>query len=81
MSNHIVTANVHAGYRSDHNMVSLSIKEPQKKRGPGLWKFNESLLDDRTYCKTIRDLCIDVVKQYALPMYSDEFTSNVNSFN
>ena len=38
---HVTTVNIHSGYRSDHNMVYLWLREPQKKRGPGIWKFNE----------------------------------------
>ena len=52
--NHIVSASIHAGYRSDHSIVSLSIKEPQMERGPGLWKFNASLLEDKTYDEMVR---------------------------
>ena len=78
--NHVTTARMHAGYRSDHNIVSLNIKEPQKTRGPGLWKFNESLLDDEAYIVLVRQVIIDVVKQYAIPVYSDEFSSNPNNF-
>ena len=78
--NHVTTARIHAGYRSDHNIVSLNIKEPQKARGPGLWKFNESLLDDEVYIELVKQVIIDVVKQYAIPVYSDEFSSNPSNF-
>ena len=54
LTNYLLSASVHAGYRSDHNIVSLTIKEPQMKRGPGLWKFNASLLEDKTYDELVR---------------------------
>ena len=31
---HVVTATIHAGYRSDHSIVCVAVKEPQKKKGP-----------------------------------------------
>ena len=40
-------------YRSDHSTVVLSIKINEFKKGSGLWKFNNSLLKDSEYIKTI----------------------------
>ena len=33
----------------DHKAVKLKLNSPDNKRGPGLWKFNNSLLDDEGY--------------------------------
>ena len=39
----------------DHSAITLHIKNiPEKNRGPGLWKFNNSLLEDETYVKNIK---------------------------
>ena len=77
----IVSANIHAGYRSDHNIVSLNVKEPHMKRGPGLWKFNAALLEDQEYNELIRKLTINIVKQYALPIYNNEYISDPINFD
>ena len=81
LMSHITTASIRAGYRSDHSMVTICIIEPQKKRGPGLWKFNESLLGDKTYTKMVGQLIFDIIKQYAVPIYSEEFISNSSHFD
>ena len=42
---------------SDHDFVSFVFDIPECiKRGPGVWKFNNSLLDDKTFCDRIRIL-------------------------
>ena len=53
---------VSPGYRSDHNVVTLHINSPQKKRGPGLWKFNEPLLNDENYDVVVKELIFSAVK-------------------
>ena len=41
---------IEPGYGSDHSLISLSLyKSEQSKQGPSFWKFNTSLLRDRTY--------------------------------
>ena len=35
-------------YRSDHSSVVLSLEINEFKNGKGLWKFNNSLLKDKT---------------------------------
>lgn len=78
---HVVTATIHAGYRSDHSIVCVAVKEPQKKKGPGLWKFNESLLNDEQYDDMVREVIANAVKQYAVPIYNDAFLCNPNNFD
>ena len=41
------------GLESDHSAVSLILHDDNWKRGPGYWKFNESLLYDETYLATL----------------------------
>ena len=44
---------------SDHDFVYLSIQSSgNNSRGPGCWKFNNSLLNDRAFCEYITT-CID----------------------
>ena len=41
--------------RSDHDFVSFLFEIPDAiKLGPGVWKFNNSLLDDKQFCDIIR---------------------------
>ena len=76
----IISSNVISGYRSDHKIVSLNIVEPQKKRGPGLWKLNDSLLEGKDYNELVRRVVSDVVQQYAIPLYTKEFMTDSKNF-
>ena len=39
-------ATIDSGVKSDHNIIRLALSLGQSKRGPGLWRFNNMLLDD-----------------------------------
>lgn len=43
--------------KTDHSLITLKIKSPQnEKRGPGIWKFNESLLNDIQFVNELKEL-------------------------
>ena len=81
LTSHLVSTKVIPGYRSDHSIVALEIKLPQKKRGPGIWKFNDSLLGDAEYDKRIKECVVETIRQYIVPVYSDEFINNSTNFD
>ena len=39
---------------SDHDIVEISLRVGIQIRGPGLWKFNNSLIEDTDYCKEMK---------------------------
>ena len=41
-------------YRSDHSPITITFTINDQKRGPGGWKFNNNLLRDPTFIKTIK---------------------------
>ena len=42
---------------SDHDFVYFVFQIPDAvRRGPGVWKFHNSLLDDKNFCEEIRNL-------------------------
>ena len=47
------------GFRSDHSIVQFQLNFDLPNRGPGYWKFNNSLLLDRDYLERINSL-IDI---------------------
>jgi len=49
----------------DHRAVKLKFKCPNNRRGPGLWKFNNSLLDDEGYVNLIRESYSCISEKYA----------------
>ena len=81
LSNLCIEQKILPGYRTDHNMITLEIKINDAARGPGLWKFNESLLNDEKYIDLV-DNCIETtVEQYALPIYSPGYLTDVDNYN
>ena len=40
--------------RSDHHMLVLNIELHDEKKGPGIWKFNNSLLENEEYVQRIK---------------------------
>ena len=50
----------------DHKAVFLSIHLNEEfKRGPGLWKFNNMLLQDECYLQLIKDYYPCILRKYA----------------
>ena len=49
----------------DHKAVKLKLNSPNNKRGPGLWKFNNSLLDDESYATLIRENYFLISEKYS----------------
>jgi len=47
----VTNIDISAYYDSDHSPVTISIKpeDKQEKRGPGYWKFNNSLLENKDF--------------------------------
>ena len=63
-------------YRTDHNMISLCFPNSEPHRGPGLWKFYESLLGDENYVEIVIKCINQTLEQHCIPVYSYEFLCN-----
>ena len=72
----VENVSIEPSYRSDHSMVLLELKFSQFIKGKGLWKHNNSLLEDLEYLNTINEKITDIKKQYALPVYN---LDNINA--
>ena len=44
------------GFRTDHSMLCAEMEFNCKRRGPGYWKFNTSLLRDKDFLQSINNL-------------------------
>ena len=75
------TCYIESSYRSDHSPISLSLTFNDFKKGRGLWKFNNSLLYDKEYLECIRDVILNVKKQYAVPVYNMDNIHNIPDEN
>ena len=49
LSSHCSDFQINPGYRTDHCIITMCLHAGDSQRGPGLWKFNESLLKDEEY--------------------------------
>ena len=62
---HMVSkTSISVSLNSDHSVVNLDINISNEIRGPGFWKFNNSLLKDSQYLKFISDLINNVKCTY-----------------
>ena len=68
------------GYRTDHCLVVMQIQLTEVERGPGIWKFNESVLQDSEYINIIKTAITNIVFQYAVPVYNEEYVTDYNNY-
>ena len=65
-------------YRSDHSPIILQLKLNNFSIGRGLWKFNNSLLFDKEYIKSVKEVISKTIEQYASPVYNRENLSTID---
>ena len=75
----IKNSSITPGYRSDHSLVSMSVRTKEFKRDRTYWKFNNSLLKDKVYVRMIKQLIEKVKQQYSIMIYSPEALNNIPS--
>lgn len=68
--NMVQESEILASYKSDHSPVLLNLKLNEFTHGKGLWKFNNSLLYDNDFLKTINQKIHEIKQRYALPVYN-----------
>ena len=54
LASNIKRSTISPGYRTDHSLVTISIRKKEFKRDRPFWKFNNSLLKDKSYIKAIK---------------------------
>jgi hypothetical protein len=60
--NTLTSTKIEAGFKSDHNFITMSIRLSDLKRGKGTWKFNNDLLTDKTYVDLIKALLLEEIE-------------------
>ena len=68
------------GYRTDHNIITLTIHNKQRK-GDGIWKFNVSHLRDDEYRERITACIVRTIKQYATPVYHEQIYDTTEHYS
>ena len=76
MSTFVTNADIKAGYRTDHSMITLTLTLGKESKNKLLWKFNNSLLKDKLFAEEINDVIKAVVEEYAaLPYIPEELVA------
>ena len=65
IASQVVEVGTKTSIAPDHKAVKLRFNLINSKRGPGLWKFNNSLLKDETYVNLIQDSYPDIIQKYS----------------
>ncbi|KAL9978330.1 hypothetical protein ACROYT_G015830 [Oculina patagonica] len=65
MSPKVFVADIKISVAPDHRAVRLGVKMANNKRGPGLWKFNNSLLKDQEFKMQIQNNYPVIKAKYA----------------
>ena len=63
--NWVVKTDTKVSNAPDHKAVVLDIKILSEKRGPGLWKFNNSLVEDNEYVELIEENYAAICEKYS----------------
>ena len=81
VSDHIVPivqdVDTEYGYRTDHSVILLKLKLNETFKCNTFWKFNTSLLKDKTYIDEINEEITNVKREYAASPYARETIDNV----
>ena len=50
---------------TDHSICTLDLDLSTTKRGPGLWKFNNTLLEDEVFCSKVKEIILGVQRVHS----------------
>ena len=62
-SQKVTKADIEPGIKSDHSVISLEVELTGNKRGPGLWRFNNSLLENKQITGQIRAQILSAIRR------------------
>ena len=65
VENWVIKTNTKVSNVLDHKAVVLDLKILSEKRGPGLWKFNNSLVEDNEYVELIEENYAAILEKYS----------------
>ena len=70
--------NIETKYRSDHAPISIQIELCKHTRGPGTWKFNNSLLMNEDFIKLIKKEIVYFKLTCAATPYNQDYISSIS---
>ena len=71
---------IEPGYRTDHNFATVKLSFKDMDKGPGIWKMNDSVLQDSEYADIVNETIKQAVIQYAIPLYQYDYIKNVECY-
>lgn len=80
MINKYTKSNIKPGYRSDHSMITLELKASSKIHTKTFWKFNSTLLKDKEYIQSVKDVIHTIKLEYMPLCYTPETIANLELF-
>ena len=51
--NKVIESKIQPSICTDHSLISITLEVSNVKRGPGVWKFNDSLLEDKDFVEKL----------------------------
>ena len=66
------------GYRTDHSLVTLTLRKEEFKRDRPFWKMNNTHLRDENYLNEIKKVIREIKLRYAVPVYNMEKIDEVD---
>ena len=61
----IINAEILAGYKTDHSMITLQISLHSSTRGWGFWKLNTSFLSETEYVNQIKSTIAQTIDEHS----------------
>ena len=55
LAGNVINTDITLGCKTDHSLVTIEIEDNSLKKGPGVWKFNNKLLQDESFCEKIKE--------------------------
>ena len=69
----VKNCDINISYRSDHSTIELQLLLNNFIQGKGIWKFNNSLLENPNYLNLVNNIIDEEKLQYARPGYHPEY--------
>ena len=71
---------INISYRSDHSTIELQLLLNNFIRSKGVWKFNNSLLENPNYLNLVNNIISEEKSHYARPIYYPEYIKQNTDF-
>ena len=65
-------------HRSDHSPISITFSFNDQPRGRGVWKFNNSLLNDPEYVNIVKTTIQETIDQYKTEEHGENTRFSIN---